>query len=172
MRYPIGQWKKRGFYEDHHRQSAIKLIRELPDKLASRVQQWTAEQLDTPYRPEGWTVRQLIHHVADSHMNSYIRFKWALTEDVPLIKPYDQDSWGELPDTAMNIEVSLKILKGLHERWVVLLESFSDREFNLALRHPAWDDPVTLDMMLSMYAWHGEHHYEQINRLGQRQGWN
>jgi len=128
-------------------------------------------QLDTPYRPGGWTVRQVVHHVPDSHMNAYIRFKLAVTEDTPVIKPYDQTKWAELPDAkTLPVEVSLGLLEGLHERWAALLRSFSDADFARTLRHPELGI-LRLDQYVTMYAWHCRHHAAHITGLRERMGW-
>jgi hypothetical protein len=131
----------------------------------------TEAQLQTPYRPGGWTVRQVVHHVPDSHMNAYIRFKLALTEDNPTIKPYDEAAWALLADTAHTpIQESLALLDALHRRWVVLLESLAPGDFARRLTHPE-HGPVTLEWMLQLYAWHGRHHTAHVTALRQREGW-
>jgi len=129
------------------------------------------EQLDTPYRPGGWTVRQVVHHVPDSHMNSYMRFKLALTEDEPTIKPYDEKLWAELADTpATPVEVSLTLLESMHDRWVRLLRSLQDAHFERQFRHPELG-VVRLDRNLALYAWHGKHHVAHITSLRERMSW-
>jgi hypothetical protein len=128
-------------------------------------------QLDTPYRPEGWTVRQTVHHVADSHMNSFIRMRLALTETEPVIRPYDQRAWAELADSRTSpVELSLGLIEGLHARWALLLGGLSEAEFGRGFHHPALG-LVRLDMNLALYAWHGRHHAAHITGLRERNGW-
>ena len=140
--------------------------------MRSAVQGLSTPQLDTPYRPEGWTVRQVVHHVPDSHMNAYIRFKLALTEPEPKIRPYKEAEWAKLPDTAVTpIEVSLQLLAALHSRWVDLLQNMQPSDFERTLYHPE-RGVVTLEHMLAMYAWHSGHHLAHINTLRERMNWN
>jgi DinB superfamily len=149
----------------------IGLIAVTPEKFRSAAAGLDDRQLDTPYRPDGWTVRQVVHHVADSHMNAYIRFRLAMTEDSPVIKPYDQAKWAELHDAkTLPVEVSLGLLDGLHERWVALLRSFSGGDFARTLRHPELG-VLRLDQYVALYAWHGKHHYAHIAGLRERMGW-
>jgi len=129
------------------------------------------EQLYTPYRTGGWNVRQVVHHVADSHMNSYIRFKLALTEDVPTIKPYDEAACAKLPDAAAPVEPSLKLIEALHDRWVVLLNSLTDDQWQRTFRHPDRPSLIRLDTNLGLYSWHSKHHLAHITGLKQRMGW-
>ena len=150
----------------------IDAIARLPDDFRGAVCGLSESQLDTPYRPEGWTVRQLVHHVPDSHMNAYVRFKLALTEDVPTIKPYDEAEWAKLSDVRDTpIETSLTLLSAMHDRWVRLLSAMSPDDFARKLNHPDWDAPLSLDTMLALYAWHGPHHTAHITSLRQRMGW-
>jgi hypothetical protein len=130
----------------------------------------TEGQLDTPYRPEGWTVRQVVHHVPDSHLNSYVRFKLALTEDAPVVKPYDEGLWAKMADAAAPVEMSLVMLESLHARWVRVLESMSEADFARSFRHPELG-PVRLEQNLALYAWHGKHHVAHITALRDRMGW-
>ena len=127
-------------------------------------------QLDTHYRPGGWTVRQTVHHVADSHLNAYVRFKLALTEDTPTIRPYDEAEWAELPDSTMPLENSFKIIEGVHSRWVNLLNSMSDDDYQKKLVHPESGE-WTLEKFLGLYAWHSKHHTAHITKLAEREGW-
>jgi uncharacterized damage-inducible protein DinB len=138
--------------------------------LRSAVAGLTPQQLDTPYRPNGWTVRQVVHHVPDSHLNSYVRFKLALTEDAPMITPYDQTLWAMLADAAAPVEASLALLEALHQRWARLLESMSEAEFARSFRHPELG-LVRLDQSLASYVWHGKHHVAHITALRERMGW-
>ena len=132
----------------------------------------TDHQLDTPYRPGGWTVRQLIHHIADSHLNSYVRFRWALTEDTPVIKAYDEKEWAELPDAqSAPIKYSLNLLKAVHGRWSLLLERMSPDDFEKELSHPEWKYNLSLNDMVQLYHWHGSHHLAHITGLIAREEW-
>ena len=145
-------------------------IARTPALMRQAVAGLTDAQLDTPYRDGGWTVRQVVHHVPDSHMNSYIRFKLALTEDNPTIKPYDEQLWAELADSKLPVELSLKTLELLHERWVVLLKSMDDQAWARTFRHPAMGN-VPLPMAAALYAWHGQHHVAHVTKLRERMGW-
>lgn len=170
LRYPIGNFEKDFEPTPELRREFINAISELPSKIASAVAGLNEEQLDTPYRPEGWTVRQTVHHVADSHVNSYCRFKLALTEDFPTIRPYYEDRWAELHDNTLPIDVSIKIIEGVHARWSSLLQSMTDADFERKLDHPE-SGTWTLDKLLGMYAWHSRHHTAHITRLREREGW-
>lgn len=174
LRYPTGRFHRPGGpLTDPQRREMIEVIARTPAELRAAVRGLSDAQLDTPYRPDGWTVRQVVHHVPDSHMNSFIRFKLALTEDVPIIKPYDEAAWARLADTRdTSIETSLTLLAALHDRWVRLLRAMTPAEFGRTLSHPDWDAPLTLDSMLALYAWHGPHHIAHITSLKQRQGWS
>ena len=168
LRYPIGQ-----FHPDDAttRSEHIKTIAELPSKLVASVAGLNDKQLDAPYRPEGWTLRQTVHHVADSHINSLCRFKLALTEDEPpTIRPYYEDRWAELADSKMPVDVSLAIVDGVHRRWVSLLESMSDADYRREFVHPE-TGKWTLDKVLALYAWHSRHHTAHITTARKRNGW-
>jgi len=171
LRYPIGKFR---FPESvSARELAIFMhqIAEAPARLRAAIDGLSDAQLDTPYRPGGWTVRQVAHHVPDSHMNSYVRFRLALTEDQPVIKPYDEACWAELTDArTMPVEPSLVLLESLHARWVPLLHSLSDADWKRSFRHPELG-PVRLDQNAALYAWHGRHHVAHITALGERMGW-
>jgi uncharacterized damage-inducible protein DinB len=172
LAYPIGKFVRPKALTPAERKQAIETIAKTPAALRAAVQGLTDAQLDTPYRPGGWTVRQVVHHVPDSHMNAYIRFKLALTEDTPTIKPYDEAKWAELEDGKNKmIEHSLMLLEALHARWVFLLERLKPADFSLAVNHPEWPTPMTLDQLLAMYSWHGPHHTAQITTLRERSGW-
>ena len=143
-----------------------------PAAMRTAVRGLNDGQLDTPYRPGGWTVRQVVHHVPDSHMNAYTRFKLALTEDTPTIKPYDEGKWAETPDgKSALVEESLTLLDALHKRWLIVLTSMQPSDFLRKLNHPEWDAPLSLDAMLALYAWHGRHHAAHIAGLRTREGW-
>jgi uncharacterized damage-inducible protein DinB len=171
LRYPIGSFKLEGTPTDDQVKRAICEIADAPAKLRASVEGLTPEQLETPYRPGGWTVRQVVHHVPDSHLNSYCRFKLALTEDVPTIKDYHEDRWAELGDVRdASIEVSLALLESLHERWVLLLKSLAPTDFARMFRHPEIG-VVSLAQSACLYAWHGRHHVAHITSLRERMGW-
>lgn len=173
LRYPIGRFHRPdGPLGAQERAAAIDAIARAPRALRGAVSGLTREQLDTPYRPGGWTVRQLAHHVPDSHLNAYTRFKLALTEETPTIKPYDEARWAELPDTRDTpVETSLALLDALHERWVALLRAMRAEDFARTLVHPEARATMTLDQMLALYAWHGAHHTAHVTRLREREGW-
>jgi|SRR5208282_2116184 len=171
LRYPIGKFQPVERNTDAERRAFIDAIAETPARLASAVAGLKPEQLDTPYRPGGWTVRQLVHHIADSHMNALIRFKLTITEDEPTIKTYEEARWAELADTKTPpIESSLILLENLHKRWVLLLRSLTPADWPRKFRHPEWG-LATLDFLLAQYAWHGRHHVAHITSLRQRNGW-
>ncbi len=171
LQYPIGRFHKPQVLSAEERMEAIDQIALTPAQLRNAVAGLDDNQLDTPYRPGGWTVRQLAHHVPDSHMNSYIRFRLALTEDVPLIKPYDEKQWAELADArTLPVEVSLVLLDTLHSRWVTLLRSLTPEDFRRSFRHPALG-LVTLEQNAALYAWHGRHHVTHVVNLRKRMGW-
>jgi uncharacterized damage-inducible protein DinB len=171
LRYPIGTLDRRSSLSPDERRAAIDAIAATPARLRTAVRGLTDSQLDTPYRPGGWTVRQLVHHVADSHMNAYVRFRLALTEDNPTIKPYDEALWAELPDMrAMSVEVSLDLLDRLHERMVFMLRAMPPAGFSRPLTHPE-NGPMTIDALLCTYAWHGRHHTAHVSALRERMKW-
>lgn len=164
LRYPVGKYQPLEKISPKQRTEWIDTIAALPQKLKHAVSHLTEPQLDTSYRPGGWTVRQVVHHLPDSHLNSYIRFRFALTEDNPTIKPYDEAKWAELADAKTGpIAPSLQILEGLHERWTALLRSLDDAAFARTLRHPEWGE-MRLDWMLGLYAWHCRHHMAHIEK--------
>ncbi len=171
LQYPIGKFHFAGPLSDDQRRSAVNDIATAPANLRLALEGLSESQIDTPYRPGGWTVRQVVHHVPDSHMNAYIRFKLALTEDEPTIKPYEQQLWADLADTKSTpLEVSLTLLDSLHERWVQLLQSFTASDWKRTFRHPELG-VVTLERNLALYAWHGRHHVAHITELRQRMSW-
>ena len=170
LRYPVGKFDKSVEMTPENRAEFIRIIAELPKKIAEAVEGLSEEQLDTPYRPGGWTVRQTVHHVADSHMNSLTRFKLAMTEENPTIRPYDEDRWAELADNKLPIDISLKIIEGVHERWVALLESMTNEDFQKPLMHPE-SGQWSVEGFLALYAWHSRHHTAHITRLRERNGW-
>jgi uncharacterized damage-inducible protein DinB len=171
LRYPVGRFKPPAQIISEQRTAWIGEIEELPEALAHAVKDLSESQLDTPYREGGWTIRQVVHHVPDSHLNSYIRFRLALTEDVPTIKPYAEAAWAELADAKRGpVEPSLELLRALHRRWLALLKSLDDAAWARTFRHPERGESK-LDWNLGLYAWHGRHHLAQITSLRERQGW-
>jgi len=160
-RYPIGEFECEDIISMAQVAKWIEEIRVLPSQLSEVVSELSEEELNQPYRKNGWTIRQVVHHIADSHTNSYIRFKLALTEDAPTIKPYKQDEWAKLPDSTMPISVSLKIIDSLHERWTYLLQSLTAEQLKRTFHHPD-SGLVTLERNIGIYAWHGQHHLAQI----------
>lgn len=171
LKYPIGPGHHPKGLNKTRRAEHIKTLAEFPGLLASVVEPLDDDQLDTRYRSGGWTVRQLVHHVADSHSNAYLRIRLALTEKHPTIKPYEQDLWAELPDaSSMPVSVSLNLLNGLHRRLVALLRHLSDDQFERTLSHPE-DGVITVDQMVSTYAWHSLHHLAHITNLIDRKEW-
>jgi uncharacterized damage-inducible protein DinB len=171
LRYPIGRLERRTSLSVDERRAAVDAIAAAPAKLRTAVKGLSDSQLDTPYRPGGWTVRQLVHHVADSHMNAYTRFRLALTEDNPTIKPYEEAAWAELVDArTMPIGTSLDLLDAMHERLVHLLRATPAEAFARTLTHPE-NGPMTMDMLLGIYAWHGRHHTAHVSALRERMKW-
>ena len=177
LRYPIGREEESDLYSkiygDTLKFELLNDIKMLPVMLEFSIQNLNKEQLDTPYRPGGWTVHQLIHHVADSHMNAYIRFKLALTEDQPIIKTYDEAAWAELPDTKfLPVNISLTLLHALHKRWYEIMNNMTLEEWRRSIYHPGKKRAVTLWELLKSYSWHSLHHTAHITRLRERMGWN
>ncbi len=171
LRYPIGKYEAKSLLTPGERAEAISQIAEAPRRLRDAVGGLSGGQLDTPYRPGGWTVRQVAHHIPDSHMNAYTRMKLALTEDEPTIRPYEEQLWAELADSRETpVEVSVALLEFLHLRWDVLLRSLQLPDFARTLRHPV-AGVMTLDNLIHHYAWHGRHHVAHITELRQREGW-
>jgi uncharacterized damage-inducible protein DinB len=171
LSYPVGRFEWDGDTTHARRGQLIKEIADAPRHLRRAVEGLSDEQLDTPYRPGGWTVRQVVHHVPDSHMNGFTRVKLGLTEDEPTIKPYDEARFAELGDVrATPIEISLALLDALHVRWVALFRSLTDADFTRTFRHPEIG-VVPLDKQLALYAWHGRHHVAHVTRLRERMNW-
>jgi hypothetical protein len=172
LRFPIGQFSRPASSMAGIRAAHIQTLRLLPERLKAAVDGLNDTQLDTPYRDDGWTVRQVVHHVADSHANSYVRCKLALTEDWPTIKPYDEAAWAELSDARwLPVGVSLDLIGALHARWVALLESLPEEDFHRGYVHPASGGRQNLAQVLALYDWHSRHHTAHIANLRQRMGW-
>ena len=172
LRYPIGPFRYTGEGSPDRREQWIGDIAAAPAELRAAVAGLSPVQLDTPYRPDGWTVRQVVHHVPDSHLNAYTRLKLALTEEEPTIKPYEEARWAELPDARSGpIDPSLALLEFLHQRWLLLLRNLRPADFARRFRHPEHGRMFGLDETLAMYAWHGKHHVAHITALRRRMGW-
>lgn len=171
-RYPIGRFRYDGGVDRQQEKHWIAEIAAAPSALRAAIAGLTGAQLDTPYREHGWTLRQVVHHLPDSHLNAYTRIKLALTEDEPVIKPYDEARWAELPDVhATPVETSLTLLECLHRRWVLLLRELGPAELGRRFRHPEHNRSIGLREMLALYAWHGRHHVAHVTALRSRMGW-
>jgi hypothetical protein len=171
LRYPIGRAKRAPSFSPQERSAAIEGIRQLPGNLRSAVAGLSGDQLETPYRPGGWTVRQLVHHVADSHMNAYVRVRLALTEDWPTVIPYQEARWAELEDArAADLSTSLDLLQALHDRWARLLASLDEQQWTRGYVHPA-SGRETMEQVAVLYDWHGRHHTAHVTQLYARMGW-
>jgi hypothetical protein len=173
LRYPVGPFRRPDNLDEAQRRRAIDAIAATPAKLRTAVNGLANAQLDTPYRPGGWTVRQVVHHLPDSHLNAYTRIKLALTEEEPTIRPYEEARWAELPDARTGpIEPSLALLESLHQRWLLLLNQLQPSDFERRFRHPEHGRIFTANEAIAMYAWHGRHHVAHITSLRQRMGWS
>ena len=163
LKYPVGRFKAPNEINSDDINTWIQIIADFPSLVAIEVAELTYDDLEATYREGGWNIRQIVHHVVDSHMNSYIRFKLALTEDNPIIKPYDEAAWADLPDTYETpLEVTLQLLSALHEQWIVLLYALTEEDLERTYRHPAKKNDVSLGENVALYAWHCEHHLEHI----------
>jgi len=170
-RFPIGKFAFEGTMSDQQRAQCLDDIAEAPARLRAAVRGLSDKQLDTPYRDGGWTVRQLVHHVPDSHMNAYVRFKLALTENEPTIRPYMEERWAELPEAKSGpIEMSLQLLENLHHRWVISLRNMKAEDWKRTYRHPELG-VLPLEKVLALYAWHSKHHVAHVTVLKERMGW-
>lgn len=171
LRFPVGRFSPPAEFSSEIRRTAIQDLRHLPNALAEATSGLSQKQLEVPYREEGWTLRQVVHHVADSHMNAYVRIRLALTEDWPIIKPYNEAQWAKLSDArTLPVDVSLNLLDALHTRWVALFESFSEEDWQKGYMHPDLG-PQSLEHALCLYAWHSRHHTGHITDLRQRMQW-
>jgi hypothetical protein len=172
LKYPIGKFSRPISITQDDITRWIAEIESLPSKLRNAVKTLNDTQLDTPYRPDGWTVRQVVHHLPDSHLNSYIRFKLALTEDNPTVKPYFEERWAELPDgKTAPIEPSLTLLESLHQRWALTLRYITSEQWQRTFFHPESKKEFRIDGILALYAWHGKHHLAHITELKKRMSW-
>jgi uncharacterized damage-inducible protein DinB len=169
-RYPVGKFSAPATVTPDDRTNAIATLAELPEQLRNAVEGLSGTQLNTHYRDGGWTVRQLIHHIADSHMNAFIRIRLALTEDWPVIKPYDEKAWATLHDAAAPVEWSLELVESLHARWVMLLQSLKDPQWIRGYKHPE-GGPVSVETATLLYSWHSRHHVAHITHLRAKEGW-
>ena len=173
LKYPIGRLIIPTDIPPSTRYDQIKAIKDLPQALRNVTNNLTDIQLDTPYRPQGWTVRQLVHHIADSHINAFTRFKLGLTEDVPVIRPYDQDSWCNMNDAIhLDPQLSLDIISGIHGRWVRVLTDMTDDDYNKNIFHPEMDKNISLGQLLCQYGWHSNHHLAHITNVRNRYCWS
>jgi len=170
LQYPIGHFNWSGVNTPTDHERMISVLEQIPGRYTDAVSGLSAVQLDTPYREGGWTLRQVIHHVPDSHMMAYSRMKMALTEDTPVIKPYSQNLWAELADRTAPVEVSLAMLKALHMRWALLFRALAPEDWAISFRHPE-SGMISFDKLLAMYTWHSEHHLAHITMTRQRHGW-
>jgi uncharacterized damage-inducible protein DinB len=170
LRYPVGHFSRAANLTAETREQQIATLRQLPQSVRSAIGGLSDDQLDTPYRDGGWSVRQVVHHVADSHANAYVRTKLALTEDWPTIKPYEEADWARLSDSRMPVDASLSLIAALHERWVYLLESLNDDDFARGYAHPV-NGRQDLATVVALYAWHSRHHTAHITNLRSRMGW-
>jgi DinB superfamily len=170
LQYPVGKFERKPEYHMTEITEFIAILEKLPSQMRAAVAGLGDTQLETQYRPEGWTLRQVVHHVPDSHMNSYVRFKLALTEENPTIKPYDEAAWALLEDSKVAVEISLTLLGALHTRWVILLRSLKPEDWKRTLNHPQ-NGPMTLEYALALYAWHSRHHLAHITKTRENLGW-
>lgn len=158
LRYPIGKFAPKASYSTEEVHHSIAQIERLPPEVEKIARSLTIKQLDTRYREGGWTARQVIHHIADSHLNAYVRTKWILTEESPLIKAYNEKAWAETPEVRLDPGISIDLLKALHAKWVSLLKRVDPADYNKELIHPETKKPMRLDRLIALYSWHGDHH--------------
>ncbi len=171
LRYPIGEFRRQASYSPKERLENIELLRQAPVSLRSALVGLSDAQLDTPYREGGWTLRQVVHHIPDSHLNAYTRVKLALTEDKPVIKPYDETAWASLTDTQQTpLEVSVVLLEAIHTRWINIFQSLNESDWQRDYLHPV-NGATSIEATLASYVWHGQHHIAHITQLRQRKGW-
>lgn len=171
LKYPVGKFQRPELFDKKVISDFISILEDFPSKIKQLTENLTVEELNWPYRPEGWTVKQVVHHCADSHMNSLVRFKWTLTEDTPTIKAYEEANWARLVDSQQDdISTSLNFLSALHAKWVFLLKNLSEEEYNRAFIHPEHGKKVNLKMNLAIYAWHCRHHLAHIEQALKHRG--
>lgn len=169
LRYPVGKFSPQDSYSPEEVKANIRRIESLPAKVEAAIRNFSEAQLDTPYRVGGWTVRQVIHHLADSHMNAYIRIKWTLTENTPTIKAYDEKAWAQTPEVKLDPSISINLLKSLHIKWASLLTELKSDDLSKEFIHPETKKHNFISRIIAMYAWHGEHHLGHINLVAGRQ---
>ena len=170
LRYPVGRFTPPATITPDERTGAIATLAELPEQLRNTVDGLSSAELSTPYREGGWTVRQVVHHIADSHMNALIRVKLSLTEEWPTVKPYDEAAWAKLHDMSAPVEWSLELIESMHARWVMLLQSLNEEQWQRGYKHPE-SGPTTVEVATLMYAWHSRHHVAHITHLRSRENW-
>lgn len=168
LRYPIGKFIPKDSYSAQEVQENIKRIETLPSKIELLIKNFSQAKLDTPYRDGGWTARQVLHHLSDSHMNAYIRFKWTLTENTPIIKAYDEKLWAETPEIKLDPAISVDLLKALHIRWVAMLKLLGTEDLKKEFIHPETKKHVRLDRLIALYTWHGDHHLGHLEIIGRK----
>lgn len=168
LKYPTGKFAPQESYSTSELDQCIRRIEALPTRVEALIKNFSSSQFDTPYRPEGWTARQVVHHLADSHMNAYIRFKWTLTEETPVIKAYNEKRWAETPDVRQDPRIALELLKALHAKWVTLLQRMTADDFNKGYIHPEGQKNYRLDRVTALYAWHGEHHLGHLKIVAEQ----
>ena len=171
LKFPIGKFSPLDSYTKNDIGSYISDLEIIPSQFRKEVENLSDEQLDTPYRPDGWTIRQVIHHIPDSHMNAFVRFKRTLTEDSPTISPYFEERWAELPDAKLPVGVSLSLIEAIHRRWTLLLKALNRKDFEKKYIHPEYKKTFVLNEALHMYSWHGKHHLAHITELKKKMGW-
>jgi hypothetical protein len=173
LRYPVGKFvRPTKELTSAERATMMDQITAAPAAFRAAVKGLNEKQLDSPYRPDGWMVRQVVHHVADSHMNAFIRCKLALTEDAPMVKPYDEAAWAQLPDSlSPYVQESLTMIELVHQRWMLVMRAMKPADFLRPYRHPEWEGTLTLDFIVAQYSWHGRHHAAHITELRKRNGW-
>ncbi len=170
LQYPVGKFERQTGYHPREITEFIQMLENLPAQMRAAVAGLSDAQLETKYREGGWTLRQVVHHVPDSHMNSFVRFKLGLTEENPTVKPYDEGAWALLPDSSLPVKISLDLLEALHARWVILLRSIKPEDWKRTFQHPE-NGPMTLEYALALYAWHSRHHLAHITKTRERMAW-
>ena len=168
LRYPNGKFTPQPAYTRQELDACIRRIESLPSSVQELVGSFSEEDLETPYRDGGWTARQVVHHLADSHMNAYVRFKWTLTENTPIIKAYNEKLWAETPEVKMDPTISVNLLKALHVKWVELLRSLTSADLQREYIHPETKKNIRLDRMIALYAWHGDHHLAHLKIIAEK----
>jgi hypothetical protein len=168
LRYPIGKFEAKESYSTEELKACINRIETLPSRIEALVQRLSSKQLDTTYRDGGWTARQVIHHISDSHSNAYIRFKWTLTEETPLIKAYNEKAWAETPETKSDPGISINLLKALHAKWIILLKQIPPQDLQKQFIHPETNKHVRLERLIALYAWHGDHHLGHLEIVSKK----